>query len=180
LCTSYKDWCPLHKTRLLLAKTFESDKNVDVFYGDWNNPEIPTVEARDYLEHYRFSIIIENDIDDLWFTEKILNCFSTKTIPIYLGAPKIGTLFNADGIVQVMRPEEIEDFVDMIRGKEDVVYEEMLPAIKDNFELVKRFRTPWKERFFRDYEWLMEDVLNETKEVRDPFVYVVSARHRGN
>jgi hypothetical protein len=178
LCTSFKDWCPLHKARLFLAKVYDyPTSGVDVFFGDWNNPEIPEVKAADYLEHYMYSIIIENDIDDLWYTEKILNCFATKTVPIYLGARKIGEHFNADGIIQVESYMDIPDVVKMLRY---VSYYDKLDAVNDNYELVKAYKTPWKERFFRDYEKLMEDVLNGTEEVRDPFVHVVSAHHRGN
>lgn len=177
LCTSYKDWCPLHRARLLLAKAYEFDYDVDVFYGDWNNPEIPEVKAKDYLEHYMFSIIIENDIDDLWFTEKLLNCFSTKTIPIYVGATKIGEIFNEKGII---RADSYLDIPRIVHCLDESDYTKRLEAINDNFELVKAYKTPWKERFFRDYEKLMEDVLNGTEEVRDPFVHVVSPRHRGN
>ena len=96
LCTSPKDWCPLHHARLQLYQHFRKSNVVDTFYGDWNNPELPNIKPEDYLEHYKFSIIIENDIDDFWFTEKILNCFSTKTVPIYVGARKIRELFNKE------------------------------------------------------------------------------------
>lgn len=177
LCTSFKDWCPLHKARLLLAKAYENDKDVDVFYGDWNNPEVPQVPAKDYLEHYKFSIIVENDSDELWFTEKLLNCFSTKTVPIYIGASKIGDLFNSDGIIQVGSPYDIPSVVNNLK---DSSYTDRLDAINDNYELVKPYKVPWKERFFRDYEKLMEDVLNGKESCSDPFVHFVSALNRGN
>ena len=32
-----------------------------------------------------FSVCIENDVYDTYFTEKILDCFATGTIPIYKG-----------------------------------------------------------------------------------------------
>lgn len=36
-----------------------------------------------------------------YFTEKILDCFTTGTIPIYQGAPDIGDYCNAEGIVVI-------------------------------------------------------------------------------
>lgn len=158
LCTSPKDWCPLHHARLELYNYFKEHGGVDVFYGDWNNPNIPKVEPADYLEHYKFSIIIENDIDDYWFTEKILNCFATKTVPIYVGARKIDEVFNGTGIVWAYW----EDIPFIVEGLDlDYAYEYRKEAIEDNFKLVEPWKTPWKERFFRDYGDLLEGMMNE-------------------
>ena len=158
LVTSPKNWCPLHKARLELYNYFKDRPEVDCFYGDWNNPNVPAIEAKDYLEHYKYSIIIENDIDDYWYTEKLLNCFSTKTVPIYVGATRIGELFNAGGIIQVRDWQEVPQIVARLNLSD---YETRTDAINDNFERVKPWRTPWKERFFRDYGDLLEELINE-------------------
>lgn len=156
LCTSLKNWCPLHIARLELAKMLEND--IDVFYGDWNNPKIPNIKPNDYLEHYKFSVIIENDIDDYWYTEKILNCFGTKTVPIYVGSKRIGDFFNADGIIQV---DDWHNIPEIVRNLDiDAEYEKRLPAINDNFGRLEPYKLNWKERFFRDYGELMEEVQN--------------------
>lgn len=156
LVTSPKDWCPLHHARLELYHYFKEHGGVDVFYGDWNNPNIPKVEPADYLEHYKFSIIIENDIDDYWFTEKILNCFATKTVPIYVGARKIYNLFNPYGIIAA----PVKDIPFIVENMDlEHFYESNQEAIEDNFKLVEPWKTPWKERFFRDYGDLLEDMI---------------------
>lgn len=157
LCTSPKDWCPLHHARLELYNYFKEHGGVDCFYGDWNNPVIPNIPPEDYLEHYKFSIIIENDIDDFWFTEKILNCFATKTVPIYVGAGQIKELFNPEGIIQVKNYKEIPRLIKDLNLEK--TYNIRLDAIEENFELVKHWKTPWKERFFRDYGDLLEDMI---------------------
>ena len=157
LCTSFKDWCPLHKARLDLARYYENRPEVDVFFGDWNNPRIPAVEAKDYLEHYKFSIIIENDIDDYWFTEKILNCFATKTVPIYVGSPLVEKIFNPDGIIR-LNVKDIPRIIDHLNV--DEAYRYRLKAIEDNFKRVEPWKTPWKERFFRDYGDLLEGMID--------------------
>lgn len=161
LVTSPKDWCPLHHARLELYNYFKEHGGVDVFYGDWNNPEIANIKPQDYLEHYKFSIIIENDIDDFWFTEKILNCFSTKTVPIYVGARKINELFNEKGICQLDDWLDVPAFIDFINKTGlDCFYLAMQEAIEDNFKRVEPWKTPWKERFFRDYGDLLEDMMH--------------------
>ena len=161
LCTSPKDWCPLHHARLELFEYFKRQGPVDVFYGDWNNPEIQNIKPQDYLEHYKFSIVIENDIDDYWYTEKILNCFSTKTVPIYVGARKINELFNEKGICQLDDWLDVPAFIDFINKTDlDCFYLAMQKAIEDNFKRVEPYKTPWKERFFRDYGDLLEDMIH--------------------
>lgn len=159
LVTSPKDWCPLHHARLELYNYFKDFGGVDVFYGDWNNPNIENIKPQDYLEHYKFSIIIENDIDDFWFTEKILNCFSTKTIPIYVGAGRIEEIFNPAGILQVRNYKEIPWLVEGLNL--DLTYNMHREAIEDNFKRVEPWKTPWKERFFRDYGDLLEEMTHE-------------------
>lgn len=157
LVSSWKDWCPLHKARITLARLFEMSKKVDVYgtYNDPSNKEMKAVPPEQYLEHYKFSIILENDIDDLWFTEKILNCFSTKTVPIYLGASRIGEVFNSKGIIQVTDWQEIPAVVSELDINS---YASYLPYIEENFERVKEYTTPWQKRFFEAYKDVIEGV----------------------
>ena len=159
IITSPKNWCPLHNARIWLCDCFQDNPKVDVFRGDWNNPMVKTIDAKDYLEEYKYSIIIENDLDDWWYTEKILNCFSTKTVPIYVGASKIGELFNANGIIQVPDFRMIPEIVSALDIDGD--YAKRTAAINDNFERVKPYAVNWKERFFRDYGKMLEDLQNE-------------------
>jgi len=149
ICTSYKNWCPLHDARLFIANYYSNRPEVDVFFGDWNTKPI---EARDYLEHYKFSIVIENDIDDYWYTEKILNCFATKTVPIYVGATKISERFNPN----------IPALINTItRFGADAFYYNpiMQEAIEDNFYRVVPYKISWKDRFLHDYGHLLEEMM---------------------
>lgn len=63
---------------------------VDV-YGRGYNP----VEYKlDALKDYQYSIVIENEKTEGFFTEKLIDCFMTGTVPIYWGDPKINELLN--------------------------------------------------------------------------------------
>jgi sugar-specific transcriptional regulator TrmB len=53
------------------------------------------------LQDYRFSVAIENSIEDTYFSEKIIDCFVTGTVPIYWGTSKIIEHFNKDGILLI-------------------------------------------------------------------------------
>lgn len=154
ICTSTKNWCYLHDARLKIAQYYYNRPEVDVFFGDWNTKPI---EAKDYLEHYKFSIVIENDIDDFWYTEKILNCFATKTVPIYVGARKIGERFNADGIIQLQNWHCIYNLIENLNL--DKNYEYRKEAIEENFYRCVPYKISWKDRFIHDYGSLLEEMM---------------------
>ena len=90
---SNKVMCQGHQHRLSWAQKLQG--KVD-FYGRGFN-EIHAKEEG--LCDYMFSVAIENASYDSYFTEKVQDCFSTATIPIYYGAPDIGEHFNPDGII---------------------------------------------------------------------------------
>lgn len=46
-----------------------------------------------------FHIAIENTANVNYFTEKIMDCFLFKTLPIYFGCPSIGRFFDMNGII---------------------------------------------------------------------------------
>jgi len=84
------------------------------------------------LNDYMFSVAIENGSYSSYFTEKILDCFATGTIPIYRGSPDIGDFFNSNGIIFID-----EDFgFDMLN--EELYYSKM-DAIIDNHQRVKKY-----------------------------------------
>ena len=61
-----------------------------------------------------------------------MNCFSTKTVPIYYGATKILDIFNPDGIIFVDNWKDIPQIVDNLDI--DTEYTKRLEAIRDYAE----------------------------------------------
>lgn len=144
---------PLKQMRKQIALDLED--TIDCFGtykgGKW-------AECPEYLDKYPYSIAMENYIDDLWFTEKICNCFANNVVPIYVGSNKIGDFFNADGIIQVSSRTEIETMIDYLieHGRED--YFSRLEAIKDNRERVKRYEK-FETWFMNEYGELLRGLL---------------------
>jgi hypothetical protein len=101
---------------------------IDVFGRGIN--EIPNKEIG--LKDYMFSFAVENDTYDTYFTEKILDCFATGTVPIYMGTKKVTEYFNEDGIIF------FDGSFDLLTLSEDL-YLSKMDAIKDNFERVKDY-----------------------------------------
>jgi hypothetical protein len=77
-----------------------------------------------------FSIVYENHCYDKYYTEKITDCFASKTIPIYWGTKLVTEDFNADGIL----------FTDKLNGMmlSAELYHSKLDAVNDNYERVKK------------------------------------------
>jgi hypothetical protein len=66
-----------------------------------------------------------------WFTEKLIDCFQTKTIPIYLGCPNIGDFFDTRGMFIVKNLDDITNVCNSITTE---TYHQMLPYIQENYE----------------------------------------------
>ena len=86
---------------------------------------------------------IENGQYETYFTEKLLDCFATGTIPVYLGAPDIGDYFNKDGIIDLTEEFDVSD----------EIYYNKMDAIKDNLERTK------KMEILEDFIW--ENYFND-------------------
>lgn len=152
MTSSDKELCELHKERKRIARKYK-DK-IDV-YGtiDGGNYCKPI----DTLEPYMYSVIIENYIDDMWFTEKICNCFATKTIPIYYGARDIGKVFDSNGIIKCESIDGefgIEWWInDLLENKEAYVeaYNDSKRFLETNYRLSQQYEK-FDEWFYMTYE----------------------------
>lgn len=128
---SAKILCPMHKIRHQIAKIAQESGKVDVFGGFNGGVIFPYKSVA--LEKYRFHIVVENDIESYYMTEKIFDCFASMTIPIYLGAPKVSEFFNPDGIIFINENTDINKILPLCTEQE---YLNRLEAIKDNFNRV--------------------------------------------
>ena len=143
IVSSQKNMCELHKFRLNVTNFVSQNfgNKVDIFgLNVWT----PIFNS---LQNYMFSIVIENYQDELYFTEKILNCFATGTIPIYLGAKKINEKFNEKGIIQFDNLESLNDILSTI---DETFYFDRMDAIIDNFERCNDFDNI-EDYFYKNY-----------------------------
>lgn len=115
-------------------------------YGRGFNPLDKKIDG---LSKYAFSISIENIQRDTYFSEKIIDCFLTGTIPIYWGTKKVDQYFDPNGIIHFDTISQLEE---IIKAMSFDLYEDKMDAIKTNFEEAKRYILPelWglqRERF---------------------------------
>jgi hypothetical protein len=85
----------------------------------------------DALRDYKFNVCIENLQHTNWFTEKIIDCLRTGTVPIYWGCPNIGDFFNTKGFIIV---NSLEDIVNVVNNLTEDDYTSRLEYIKENFD----------------------------------------------
>lgn len=99
----------------------------------------PFIKDKKYLAfaNTMFHITIENSSIENYFTEKIIDCLATKTIPIYWGCKNIGDFFNLDGIILVKNARDIIQKVNQLTPED---YYSRIAAIEENFEKVKAYR----------------------------------------
>lgn len=88
------------------------------------------------LKDFMFSIAIENCKVDYEFTEKLIDCFLSGTVPIYWGCPSICNFFNINGILVFDTQDEC---INILKSLSKEKYDKMLPYIKENFEIAKQF-----------------------------------------
>jgi hypothetical protein len=135
IIASGKTMVPLHKYRNAIAMQCKTRQLADT-YGTFDGGRY--CDISEPFKDYRFSIVIENEITPYGFTEKITNCFAAMTIPVYLGATKIDSLFDPDGIIHFNINDDIENVLKQCSRE---FYEERIPAIINNFNKVNKGKT---------------------------------------
>ena len=110
----------------------QSNIEIDV-YGNGYNPVKYKLDA---MKNHAFTIVIENSKIDYYFTEKLMDSFMTGTIPIYWGCPSIGDFFNLDGMLIF---DDLKTLLNHVNNISLEKYNAMLPAIKENYEIAKKF-----------------------------------------
>jgi hypothetical protein len=92
-----------------------------------NNPILGSDKSP--LFDSQFHICIENTKRRNWFTEKLIDCLKTKTVPIYYGCPNIGDWFDTRGFIIV---NDLNEIVEACNNLTPETYEKMLPHIEEN------------------------------------------------
>jgi hypothetical protein len=88
---------------------------------------------RDKTEMYKncmFCIVVENNKSNNYFTEKIMECFVSKTVPIYWGCPNIEKYYNIEGLITFNTKEELYEIVNNLTIND---YYKRITYIEDNY-----------------------------------------------
>ena len=134
--TSDKGYAPGHELRQQIYAGLEEADDLNGF-SVVKHRSPPRTPNKNYLfETAKYHIVVENEQRDNWITEKLIDCFASKTIPIYWGASNIGEYFNTDGMIIFNNIEELKDILDNLDEK---FYDDRVEIIEENYERSKQY-----------------------------------------
>lgn len=159
--TSNKSFFPGHRERLLFKDYLErSDLKYDLYGKGFKD-----IESKwDGLAPYKYSLAIENGSFRHYWTEKLMDCFLSDTMPIYYGCPNITDYFPEEAliIIDIHKPEEaLETIISNIKGKR---WEKAREAIKYSKELVLN-----KYQFFPYITSFIKDNITDNQRIQYNF-----------
>lgn len=100
----------------------------------WGWPALGATKAP--LFDSKFHIAIENTRARYWFTEKLIDCFLTFTIPIYWGCLNLGDYFNTQGVLWADTADDIIRQANSINAE---MYYQMAGAMFDNWKRAAQY-----------------------------------------
>jgi hypothetical protein len=119
-------------------------------YGDRYNIEEARKGKEEVFGDSMFGVAIENASHNGYFTEKILDCFLLKTIPMYWGCTDIDNFFNKEGIIKF---GNVDEFTYISNRLNEDYYNSRKEIIEENYQ---------KALQYIDYE---SNVVNKITEI---------------
>lgn len=148
IIASGKNFTIGHKLRNQIIKEMRN-RPIDV-YGYIYRPIEYKLEG---LKNHRFQIVVENSQEDDYFTEKLIDCFVTGTVPIYWGCKGIWKYFDLDGMIVFDTLEELKDIMNHLKPIE---YDKRMNAIKNNFNKAQEYVVP-EDILYKNYQQIIMD-----------------------
>jgi hypothetical protein len=103
----------------------------------------------DLFLDFQFSIAIENSSQRYYFTEKLIDCLITKTIPIYYGCRNISEYFDTRGWI-ILETTDIREFIHKVSSA--------LPKYEDCIEVIEHnYREALK---YKDFQGNLQRAMN--------------------
>lgn len=155
------------QNRITLAKDFYISQHGGV-ENSFNNKFLG--ESKNPLFESQYHLCIENSRQKNFFTEKLIDCLITKTIPIYWGCDNIENFFDTNGFFIVNSFEEI---INICNSLTEETYESKKEYIEKNFELAKKYVT-----ILDRFERVVYTILN--KENVEKLISIVIPTYEAN
>lgn len=106
------------------------------FRGKWQGkPHTYPLKGKKNGMGYMFHFAIENCREEEYFTEKIMDCFRSYSVPLYWGDPAIFKKFDKDGII-LLSPKNLLQQVNALTEED---YRKRLPAVKNNYQIAGKY-----------------------------------------
>lgn len=147
---SSKIWTSEHRMRFMIMHKYQNESHIGnfEFLMHRNPPSVPSKNP--FFKNAKFHITCENQVMNNMYSEKILDCFKTKTVPIYYGCQNINKYFNPKGIIQFNTFQELQVILDNLQPEQ---YNEMLPYVEENYELCRPY---WEKSINQRIEQIIQ------------------------
>jgi hypothetical protein len=122
-----------HRLRLRLARDLHRRQaEVAIFGRDipWG-PFLP--DRRDGVAPFLFTVAVENCRKPNYFTEKLVDCFVTRTVPLYWGCPNVAEFFDPAGLLSFNDEAGFWPLLERVLADPRGVYETCRAALEENF-----------------------------------------------
>lgn len=128
MVSSANAFLPGHKFRLSILEQVKSF--VDVYGRGFNYIENKDDGIRDYY----YSIAIENDNTDDYFSEKLTDCFMLCTIPIYWGSNHGYEIFDKKGIISLSSYSDLNE----LKKLDKSYYYDNIDSVINNYFIAQK------------------------------------------
>lgn len=123
---------PLLLDRITALPVELFNSKVQPYAGMQQFRQMHSPDTKNELFFTQFHIAIENITADNWFTEKLIDCFQTKTVPIFIGCANIGQFFDTRGMFCV---DDVEQLVQVCNNLTPDTYAAMRAHVERNYDL---------------------------------------------
>lgn len=96
-----------------------------------------TIAKMELFGDAQYGIVIENTSHRGYFTEKIMEMFLLKTIPIYWGCSNIGDYFDVGGIINFAN---VDDAINKVNALDQNFYASKIESIERNYNTALKYR----------------------------------------
>ena len=114
----------------------------DIYRGTWNEfapkedtiqmPPWPNKKWKVKVFDCMFHLCLEGFKNEYYFSEKLIDCLITKTVPIYWGCTIIDEYFDTRGMIIV---DSVDEIIQVCNSLTPETYYSMLPFVEKNYEL---------------------------------------------
>jgi len=100
--------------------------------------DLPFLEEdrKECLFRSMFHVAIENAREPSYFSEKLIDCLLTYTVPLYYGCTAISEFFDPRGIIQFADADELVSKLNLLTADD---YWSRLEAMQENFTRAQRY-----------------------------------------
>jgi ADP-ribosylglycohydrolase len=99
-----------------------------------------------------FHVAVENVKKENFFTEKIIDAFLTRTVPVYRGCTNLEQFFDMDGVITFDTEDELVEILNSLTEED---YLKRKEAMENNYKLALY----WKDYYIRLVD-VLEQIVN--------------------